>query len=153
MAGPNARVAPSCIIKIRGEEHRARLGGRSRRGITNQSNTNVVLQMLLRRLPRHLMGRIRPSILQRMRSVRHCRFSPPSSRTPSSTPDPSSFFTFTAQSRNGQYEPVGFVFQFCKFTISPKAAAHGISKVSRATLGRPWRRKMRKEEEEPRLKY
>ncbi|KAF7837399.1 putative pectinesterase/pectinesterase inhibitor 22 [Senna tora] len=51
---------------------------------------------------------------------------------------PKLFITFTAQSRAGQYEPTAFVFQFCKFTISPEAA-RGRSEVARATLGRPWR--------------
>lgn len=51
---------------------------------------------------------------------------------------PTEFVAYTAQSRASKDEQTGFVFQFCKFTISPKDAG-GRSTVIRASLGRPWR--------------
>ncbi|KAI4345932.1 hypothetical protein L6164_013017 [Bauhinia variegata] len=48
------------------------------------------------------------------------------------------FLVFTAQSRENQDQQTGFVFQNCKFTMSPEDSDRK-SEVIRASLGRPWR--------------
>ncbi|KAK4266244.1 hypothetical protein QN277_027194 [Acacia crassicarpa] len=51
----------------------------------------------------------------------------------------SGFSAFTAQSRDDPLQRTGFVFHYCRFTVSPEDGGKKLAVGDKAILGRPWR--------------